>query len=90
MERVIISNSVRALGGLAIGMLLVSCGGGSPGANDDGLTQLEREDRAASVWPGMLTFAQALIASSSTDSADTRPVAGINPPLSETDEPAAI
>lgn len=67
---------------------LSACGGGS--GNSDGLTQQEREDRAASSWPGMLVFAEGQISTATSDSNEPRPIAGITPPTSETDEPAAI
>jgi len=68
---------------------LNACGGGS-GSNDDRLTQQEREDVAASSWPGMLVFAEAQINAMTSDSAEPRPIAGIAPPLSETAEPAPL
>jgi len=82
---------VAAAAGLATACLvgLSGCGGGS-GSSGDGLTQMEREDRAASSWPGMLVFAQGQISAMTNDTAEPRPIAGINPPLSETDEPAAL
>jgi hypothetical protein len=84
---------LAAVAGLATACLagLSGCGGGSSsGGTDDGLSQMEREDRAASSWPGMLVFAQGQIVATTNDTAEPRPIAGINPPLSETDEPAAI
>jgi hypothetical protein len=72
---------------------LAGCGGGGGGnsANpDDGLSQMEREDRAASSWPGMLVFAQGQISAMTNETAEPRPITGINPPLSETDEPATL
>jgi hypothetical protein len=82
-----------AAAGLAMACLagLSGCGGGgSSGTTDDGLTQMEREDRAASGWPGMLVFALGQISSMTNDTAEPRPIAGITPPLDETDEPAAL
>ena len=82
-----------AAAGLAAACLagLSGCGGGgSSGSTGDGLSQMEREDRAASSWPGMLVFAQSQISTMTNDTAEPRPIAGINPPQSETDEPAAI
>jgi hypothetical protein len=82
---------VAAAAGLATACLvgLSGCGGGS-GSIGDGLTQMEREDRAASRWPGMLVFAQGQISATTNDTAEPRPIAGINPALSETDEPATL
>lgn len=84
---------LAAAAGLATACLagLSGCGGGgSSGATDDGLTQMEREDRAASSWPGMLVFAEGQISATTNETAEPRPIAGINPPLSETDEPATL
>jgi hypothetical protein len=82
---------LAAAAGLATACLvgLSGCGGGS-GSTDDGLSQTDREDRAASSWPGMLVFAQGQISASTNDMAEPRPISGITPPLSETDEPAGI
>jgi hypothetical protein len=82
---------LAAAAGLATVCLagLNGCGGGGSG-NGDGLTQQEREDRAASSWPGMLAFAQAQIGAMTSETAEPRPIAGITPPLSETEEPAPI
>ena len=82
---------LAAAAGLATACLagLSGCGGGS-GNQDDGLTQQQREDIAASSWPGMLVFAQGQIAAMTTETAEPRPIAGITPPLSDTAEPAAI
>lgn len=83
---------LAAAAGLATVCLagLTGCGGGGSGSDGDGLTQQEREDRAASVWPGMLVFAQAQIGAMTNDTAEPRAISGITPPLSETDEPAAL
>jgi hypothetical protein len=82
---------LAAAAGLATACLagLAGCGGGS-GSTDDGLSQMEREDRAASSWPGMLVFAQGLIVALTSETAEPRPIGGITPPLSETDEPASL
>ncbi|HXF47506.1 MAG TPA: hypothetical protein VNK91_15455 [Burkholderiaceae bacterium] len=66
---------------------LAACGGNDDG---DGLTEAQREDRLASTWPGMLTFALAQIARPDADSAEPRSIASIVPPLSEDAEPAAL
>jgi len=82
---------LAAAAGLATVCLagLGACGGGS-GSSGDGLTQHEREDIAASSWPGMLVFAEGLISTMTSDTAEPRPIAGITAPLTETAEPAAI
>jgi hypothetical protein len=83
---------LAALAGLATVCLagLAGCGGGGADAAGDGLTEQQREDRLASTWPGMLTFALAQIARQDADVADPRGIAAITPPLSETDEPASL
>jgi hypothetical protein len=85
---------LAAAAGLATACLagLSGCGGGGGGSasTGDGLTQMEREDLAASSWPGMLIFAEGQISTMTNDTAEPRPIAGIKPPQSETDEPAAI
>ena len=83
---------LAAAAGLATVCLvgLSGCGGGGSGNNGDGLTQQEREDIAASSWPGMLVFAEGLINTMTSDTAEPRPIAGITAPLTETAEPAAI
>jgi hypothetical protein len=80
---------VNAGGLAACAVVLTACGGGS-GDRGDGLTQMQREDIAASSWPGMLVFAQAQINTLTSENAEPRPIAGIDPPQSETDEPAPI
>jgi hypothetical protein len=82
-----------AFAGVATACLvgLAACGGGGGGGTtDDGLTEGQREDRMASSWPGMLTFAVAQIARPDADGAEPRVISGITPPLSETDEPATL
>ena len=68
---------------------LSACGGGS-GNSGDGFTQQQRDDMAASSWPGMLNFAEDQVNTQTSDTTEPRPIAGITPPLPETVEPAAI
>jgi lysophospholipase L1-like esterase len=68
---------------------LAGCGGGS-GSSGDGLTQQQREDAAASTWPGMLVFAQGQISGSTSEATEPRVIAGITPPQSDTTEPAPL
>lgn len=69
---------------------LVACGGGS-GGTDDLLAQQQREDSAASASvAGLLAFAGTMLAGSTADTNDPRPIDGITPPTSESDEPAAL
>jgi hypothetical protein len=66
---------------------LAACGGGNAVGEP---TESQREDRLASSWPGMLSFALAQIARPDADRAEPRAIDGIAPPLSEDAEPAAI
>lgn len=85
------TRQLKRLAAVACVAGLSACGGGGgSGGTDDGLTQMEREDRAASSWPGMLVFAQAQIAAMTNDTAEPRPIAGITPPQSDADEPSPI
>lgn len=69
---------------------LAACGGGGGANGGDGLTQDQRDDRLASTWPGMLTFAQSQIGAKTTDSDEPRPIGGITPPEADTAEPSPI
>jgi hypothetical protein len=52
---------------------------------------MQREDRAASATiAGFIGFAKAQIASFTSESAGPRDISGINPPVSETEEPAPL
>lgn len=83
-----------AVAGVAVACTaaITACGGGggSGATPGDGLTEAQREDRLASSWPGMLTFALAQIARPDADTAESRQVAGIAPPQSDIDEPSAL
>ncbi len=68
---------------------LAACGGGG-GGSGDGLTQDQRDDRLASMWPGMLTFAQSQIGAKTTESDEPRAIGGITPPEADTVEPLPI
>lgn len=80
-----------AAAGLATACLagLAACGGGSDN-NGDGLTQDQRDDRLASTWPGMLTFALSQIGARTTDGDEPRAIGGITPPEADTAEPLPI
>jgi hypothetical protein len=70
-------------------LLLAACGGGGDGAPVE--SPLQAEDRRASASiGGLIGFAQALIAQATSDTAEARPVDGITPPTSETDEPQPL
>lgn len=71
----------------AAALALAACGGRS----GDGLTDLQREDRAASASvAGLIAFASSVIATLSGETNEPRPIDGITPPVSETDEPVAL
>lgn len=82
-------NRIKLLiGAAAAALALAACGGGSGG---DGLTELQREDRAASASvAGLLAFANGMIALMTGETNEPRPIDGIAPPASDTDEPAAL
>lgn len=70
----------------AAALALVACGGGG-----DGLTELQREDRAASASvAGLIAFANGMIATLTGETSEPRPIDGIDPPVSDTDEPAVL
>ena len=69
---------------------LTACGGGGNDSNGDGLTQDQRDDRLASTWPGMLTFALSQIGAKTTDADEPRAISGITPPEADTAEPLPI
>lgn len=80
-----------AAAGIATACLvgLAACGGG--GGADDGLTQMQREDRAASASvAGLIAFASGMIAALTGEASEPRPLDGIAPPASDTDEPALL
>lgn len=77
-------------------LLLAACGGGDtvvlpPPPVDDGLTQAQRDDRAASASVmGLFSFAVAQVGGQTSESSEPREIAGITPPLSEDIEPSAV
>jgi len=74
-------------GCLGFALLAGACGNSHD--NVTGSTQ-QREDAAASgSVAGLIGFAQGEIARTD-DASEPRPIAGISPPVSETDEPAVI
>ena len=73
----------------AAALLLAACGGSSSTGTAD--SQLQREDREASMSiDGLMGFAKAQIASSTSDTAPPRDVSGITPPTSDTAEPLPL
>jgi hypothetical protein len=78
------------LGAAAATLLLVACSGGSSGP-DMSESQMQREDREASATiAGLIGFAKAQIATFTSDTAQPRAIGAINPPTSETAEPAPL
>ena len=76
-------------------LLLAACGGGDtvamPPPADDGLTQAQRDDRAASASVmGLFSFAVAQLGGQTSESSEPRAIAGITPPVSEDIEPSAV
>ena len=80
-------NRVKLLiGAAAAALALAGCGGGG-----DGLTELQREDRAASASvAGLIAFANAMIATLTGETSEPRPIDGTAPPTSDTDEPVVL
>lgn len=71
-------------------LLLAACGGGS-GAPETAESQVQREDREASASiAGLIGFAQAQIASHTSDAAPPRALGGIDPPKSDSAEPVPL
>ena len=73
-----------------VGFALLAGACGSSHNNDTGSTPQQQEDAAASgSVAGLIGFAQGEIARTD-DASEPRSVAGIHPPVSDVDEPAAI
>jgi hypothetical protein len=68
---------------------VAACGHDS--GSGSGVTQQQAEDAGASgSVAGLVAFAQVQVARADTDASEPRPIDGLNPPVSELDEPAAI
>jgi len=74
-------------GCMSFALLAAGCGN-SHNSNNAGPAQQEDAAASGSV-AGLVGFAQSQIARTD-DASEPRPIAGINPPVSETDEPAVI
>lgn len=73
----------------ALALALTACGGLFD--SGDGLTDIQREDQAASASSaGLFEFAKAQIAQATNDTAEPRPIGGITPPVDDTSEPFAL
>jgi hypothetical protein len=86
-----IPSALRAAA-VSIAVLVAACGGSNNyGGSGDGLTQQQREDRDASASiAGLLAFALAQIATNTSETAEPRPLDGITPQVSDTDEPLVL
>lgn len=72
------------IGAAALALAACSVGG-------DGLTELQREDRAASTSvAGLIAFANGVIAMLTSETNEPRPIDGITPPTTDTDEPVGL
>ena len=82
---------LRKVGGAGcIGIALLAAACGSSHNNDTGPVQLQEDAAASSSVAGLVGFAQGQIARTDADTSEARPVAGINPPVSDDTEPTAI
>jgi len=78
-------------------LLLAACGGSdnyvapAPPPSDDGLSQAQREDRAASASvAGLFAFAVALVNGATGEASEPRGIDGITPPPADHSEPMAL
>ena len=72
-----------------VGFALLASACGSSRNNDTGPTQQQEDAAASGSVAGLIGFAQGEIARTD-DASEPRPLAGINPPVSDVDEPAVI
>lgn len=83
------SMQLATVAGLALAA--AACGGGGNNGSGDGLTDAQREDRAASASiAGLFAFAVAQIARSTDDTVEPRSIGGITAPASDADEPFVL
>lgn len=76
---------------VCVAFALLAAGCGSNHSNNDGGPTQQQEDAAASgSVAALIGFAQGQIARADADTSEARPVAGINPPVSDETEPMAI
>ena len=81
-------NLLRRIAGCALVAFAAGCGSSHNDGNAGSAQQPENAAASGSV-AGLIGFAQGQIARTD-DASEPRPVAGISPPVSETDEPAVI
>lgn len=81
-------NLLSRIAGCALFAFAAGCGSSHNGGN--AVPPQQQEDAAASgSVAGLIGFARGQIARTD-DASEPRPIAGISPPVSETDEPAVI
>ena len=78
----------KIAGGVVIAFLAAGCGSSHNGG-DGGPAQQQEDAAASGSVAGLIGFAQVQIARTD-DASEPRPIAGINPPVSDVDEPAVI
>ena len=78
-------------------LLLAACGGSdysvapAPPPSDDGLSQAQREDRAATAsTAGLFAFAVALVRGATNDASEPRAIDSITPPVADDAEPMVL
>ena len=76
----------KILCSIGAALLVAACGHGSSSSS----SAPSEDDVASMSVAGLLAFAQAQIARSDADMSEPRELAGITPPASDVDEPAAI
>ena len=81
-------NLLRRIAGCALVAFAAGCGSSHNGGNAVPAQQLEDAAASASL-AGLVGFAQGQIARTD-DTSEPRAIAGINPPVSDADEPAVI
>jgi hypothetical protein len=77
----------KIAGGVVIASLAAGCG--SRHSDDAGPAQQQEDAAASGSVAGLIGFAQVQIARTD-DASEPRSLAGVNPPVSEVDEPVAI
>lgn len=80
---------------VSVTLLLAACGGSDDSVAlpppDDGLSQAQREDRAASASAaGLFAFAVALVSFATGEASEPRAIDGITPPAADDAEPMVL
>jgi len=82
-------NLLCRITGCALVALAAGCGS-SHNNGDAGPAQQQEDAAASGSVAGLVGFAQSQIARADAEVSEPRPIGGINPPVSETDEAAVI